>query len=394
MSQPFKISLDELKRLDRERHGNNDPDRSIIINFIDGPFVEITEPTERNYKIEFINQKNNKVEFETTLKSNHWARCSIQYFVDWLVRINGIDNDLHYEHFYNAQNKRVLISFESKSLGDTLAFIPYVEKFQLKTKCEIICSTFLNSLFKDQYPEIYFVEPGTTAHNIYAMYRIGFFYKEIKSEGIDFFHHPQDPRTISLLQVSSDIFGLRYEEVRPKLPKLGFQKKKQVCIANHSTSQAKFWNHPTGWQEVVDFLRSQNYEVISLSQEEDGYMGNWNPKNITQHPKGDLLNVIQVLQESEFFIGLSSGLSWLAWACNVPTILISGFTDEFVEPRKNVYRIINKNVCNSCWTDQIFGFDDWHWCPHLKGTERQFECTKSIQGSEVIQVIKDHLLPK
>jgi autotransporter strand-loop-strand O-heptosyltransferase len=182
--------------------------------------------------------------------------------------------------------------------------------------------------------------------------------------------------------------------VRPKLPKLGFQKKKQVCIANHSTSQAKFWNHPTGWQEVVDFLRSQNYEVISLSQEEDGYMGNWNPKNITQHPKGDLLNVIQVLQESEFFIGLSSGLSWLAWACNVPTILISGFTDEFVEPRKNVYRIINKNVCNSCWTDQIFGFDDWHWCPHLKGTERQFECTKSIQGSEVIQVIKDHFLPK
>jgi len=31
---------------------------------------------------------------------------------------------------------------------------------------------------------------------------------------------------------------------------------------------------------------------------------------------------------------------------------------------------------------------DWNWCPDHKGTERQFECSKSIEYTEVIKMLK------
>ena len=46
------------------------------------------------------------------------------------------------------------------------------------------------------------------------------------------------------------------------------------------------------------------------------------------------------LKHADFFVGLSSGLSWLAWAAGTPVVMISGFThplNEFATP----YRIVN-----------------------------------------------------
>jgi autotransporter strand-loop-strand O-heptosyltransferase len=87
------------------------------------------------------------------------------------------------------------------------------------------------------------------------------------------------------------------------------------------------------------------------------------------------------------FIGISSGLSWLSWASGTPTVIISGFTDEDLEPTIDITRIINKNVCNSCWSNYEFDPGDWNWCPVHKGTKRQFECSKTITASDVIEKI-------
>jgi autotransporter strand-loop-strand O-heptosyltransferase len=97
---------------------------------------------------------------------------------------------------------------------------------------------------------------------------------------------------------------------------------------------------------------------------------------------------MKVIQESEFFIGISSGLSWLSWATNTPTVLISGFTDDILEPKDGVYRVINKNVCNSCWSHHEFDPGDWSWCPVFKNTKKQFECSKTITSSDVIKEIE------
>jgi autotransporter strand-loop-strand O-heptosyltransferase len=115
------------------------------------------------------------------------------------------------------------------------------------------------------------------------------------------------------------------------------------------------------------------------------------PKNCI-NKTGDLPleDRINDLMHCDFFIGLSSGLSWLAWACGKPVVMISGFTDiwnEFYTP----YRVHNKNVCNSCWNDSNHKFDpaNWLWCPRNK----DFECSKQITfemvKEKINQCIKD-----
>lgn len=83
-----------------------------------------------------------------------------------------------------------------------------------------------------------------------------------------------------------------------------------------------------------------------------------------------------------------SGLSWLANGVGIPVVLISGFTlplNEFATP----YRVINYHVCNGCWNDTQIVFDhkDFEWCPRLKGTERQYECSRYITPEAVNKVI-------
>jgi autotransporter strand-loop-strand O-heptosyltransferase len=250
----------------------------------------------------------------------------------------------------------------------------------------VICSTFYNDLFKNQYPDIEFVEPGSVVNNIYAQYRLGIF--KTDDGKINTNYHPSDPKKLPLMKVASDILGLDYVELKPKLPVLGKNKKKRVSIAIHSTAQCKYWNNPNGWQEVVNYLNKLGYEVRLLSKEEDGYMGNKNPKGVVQQPQSNIEEIMKVIQESEFFIGISSGLSWLAWATNTPTVLISGFTDDILEPKDGVYRVINKNVCNSCWSHHEFDPGDWNWCPVFKNTKKQFECSKTITSSDVIKEIE------
>src|SRR5262249_41524531 len=94
------------------------------------------------------------------------------------------------------------------------------------------------------------------------------------------------------------------------------------------------------------------------------------------------------LRHAELFVGLSSGLSWLAWAAGTPVVMVSGFTpstNEFHTP----FRVINWHACSSCWTDPRHRFDhkDFLWCPRHASTPRQFECTRLITPEQVIAAI-------
>jgi autotransporter strand-loop-strand O-heptosyltransferase len=363
--------------------------KKININFIDGPFVKIIEDTTLHYKIEFIDRDDNKIIFEIDLISNKWAKCSKKYFVNWLIKIKGIDNDFYYEHTFDLNKKRVFVFLESHLLGDTLAWIDQVDRFRIKNKCEVICATSHNNIFKEQYPNIQFTSPTLPKSNesdFYALYRLGVWRI---NDVIDMDRHKIDPRKLPLIQVGSDILGINYKETKPKLANLGKTKQKLVTIGFHGGGQFKYWNNPTGWQEVVNFLNLEGYEVRLLSNEEDGYMGNRPPNGITKQPNGPLSEIIKVLQESVLFIGISSGLSWLSWAAGTPTIIISGFTDIHLEPINGITRIINKDVCNSCWSKYEFKPHNWYWCPVYAGTENRFECSKSITGEVVIKKVKN-----
>lgn len=365
----------------KETHNEVSKPNQININFIDQPFVEIVGKDERDYVVRFIDNDKDKLVYFSNLKNNQWAKCNRRWFTNWKIEIESSDGK-KFTHTMDLKDKRVFIIFESSSLGDTIAWIPYVAEFRKKHGCHVIVSTFQNSLFEEQYTELEFVEPGTSVTDLYALYRLGVFYDDT---GVDTTKHRTDFRKLRLQEYASDILGLDFEEITPKMKSLEPNKanKPYICIANHSTAQSKYWNNPNGWQELVDYVKGLGFDVYLLSKEDDGYMGNVNPKGVIKISNKSLEEIGSILLGSTGFVGISSGLSWLAWALNVPTILISGQTDKSLEPSSNIKRIINENVCHACFSRHLFDRSDWNWCPDQGGTERQFECSKTITFDEV-----------
>lgn len=352
---------------------------NIIQYFVNQPFLEIKGEGDSDYEIKFFDE-HGVCHYHNTLKANHWIKLNREYFTKWNTKI-WEDGTLIYNETLNYKDKRVFINFDSKSLGDNISWIPYALEFQNVHECEVIVCTHWNHLFRDVYPELEFVEPGSTVNNIHGQYTIGWFYDPKKE--------PAMPNTIPLQQAATNILGLPFKEIKPRIyHELGFRpyEQKYVTIATNSTSGCKFWTRE-GWQELINHLHSLGYKVINVSKEN-------NPFDNCEKIKDTAMEyTMNVIKHSEFFIGLSSGLSWLAWGMGKQVVMISNFTEPDHEFTSNCIRITNPKVCNGCWNSPIYKFDkgDWDWCPVHKGTKRQFECHTSITSKMVIDQIKDLL---
>ena len=130
---------------------------SVSLNFVKGAFVEIKGPYKAEYVVDFIDNKTGKRIFSSNIGNNCWTKCNHEYFIEWKIQIyqNG---KLWYENLYDATDKRVYIPLDSKALGDTMAWFPYVDEFRKKHNCKVVTSTFMNELFIDQYPELEFIK--------------------------------------------------------------------------------------------------------------------------------------------------------------------------------------------------------------------------------------------
>lgn len=355
-------------------------------SFIGNPFLEITGNSKSEFIVNYYDE-DNSIHYTNNIRCNNWIRLNRRYYTKWRTKVfeNGV---LIEDSTLDLSYKKVYISIDSSSIGDTLAWIPYIKEFKDKHRCNMVASTFMNHLFTETYPDIEFVEPATEVFNIHAMYNIGWFYKD--NGEFDNDRNPLDFKKQPLQKTASDILGLEYTEIKPKLVFKNNTNNNKIGIAIHSTCQAKYWNNPNGWQDVVDYLKSNGYEVILYSSEDDGYMGNKQPLGVTKFERSSITNLISDLSECRMFIGLGSGLTWLAWSINIPVVLISGFSEEYSEMSTD-FRVINKDVCNGCFNRHRLDPSDWNWCPDFKDTDRMFECTKSITSDMVIDKINDAL---
>ncbi len=347
--------------------------------FITQPFLEIIGESDSEFEVKFFDEKG-VCHYDNKIKSNHWVRLNRQYFTKWNTKIyeNGL---LMYDKTLDYSDKRVFINFDSKSLGDTVSWIPYALEFKKAHNCDVVVSTYWNHLFKEVYPELEFVQPGTVVHNIFGQYNLGWFWDESKE--------PELPNTIPLQKAASNILGLPFSEIKPRIHyKIGERpySEKYITIATNSTAGCKFWTKE-GWQQLINYLNSIGYKVVNVSKENNPF------DNCAKLQDTSIENTINVIHHSEFFIGLSSGLSWLSWGIGKHVVMISNFTEADHEFTSNCTRITNPSVCNSCWNNPNYKFDkgDWNWCPVHKGTTRQFECHTSITSEMVINKIQ-HLL--
>jgi autotransporter strand-loop-strand O-heptosyltransferase len=380
MSSP---TSEEYKKLYVESFGDEYIEREKISlnvtldsNSVDGYFIQLKSNITNPFKVEVFDDKENLV-YNTTLTAGMYSKLNRKYYTKWKTKLYL--EDLTFEHEFNLENSRVFIVFESSSLGDTIAWLPYCEEFRKKHNCNVIVSTFRNEMFAPLYPNLEFVGRGAVVNNIKALYRLGWFYDKDKE--------PVLPSTIPLQKTASNILGLDYEEIHSKIyfePKERPYSEKYICIAPSSTAACKLWNNPDGWSSLTKYLINKGYKIVNISKDGEQMEG------VETLTDDSMENTMNVIYHSEFVIGLSSGLSWLSWALNKHVVMISNFTEPDHEFTINCTRITNLSVCNGCWNNPNFKFDkgDWYWCPVHKGTERQFECHKSITADMVINQIQ------
>ena len=364
---------------ERNKYKNAQLKNEIKISYFDGPKIEIVGDKLEQYHIEFLDENNNIIH-EDTITNNMWTKCARTYYTKWKIKVNGnIIEEL------NLNNKRVLIGLESKSIGDTIAWTPYVIDFAKKHNCKVILSTFHNHWFKglETYKDIEFIEPGQSI-NCDVIYRIGWFRGE-SGKWDKFEMYPNYPQTQPLQKTASDILGLEFKEVNYGInftPKPKSTKADYIVIAPESTAGCKEWPYDS-WVSLSKMLHELGYTVVTLTSKPYNIKGNLNIHGKTLNESMD------ILYNAKFLIGLSSGLSWINWALGKQTVMISGFSQKDHEFISNNIRIQNEHACNSCWNNTNFIFDpgNWDWCPIWEGTDKQHICKKSISPLTVFNLL-------
>ncbi len=365
--------------------------QDIRFDFNDGCRVLLPEGT-HPWRVRLSDLDTGNILFETDIKAGR-VNSTKRYYVRIRLEISGQDK-IVLTHDHSAADREVLIQFPVGTIGDTLGWFPYAVKFKERHGCRLTCGMGekLIPLFRDAYPDITFLtHEEIKPERYYATYSMGLFFDDK-----DCVHQPCDFRHVGLHRTAGYILGVDPSEVPPRIALTDESRpiaEPYVCIGVQSTTQAKYWNNPNGWREIVHYLKDQGYRVICIDQKATHGTGLvWNHiPNGAEDQTGDrpLVERARWLKHAEFFVGLSSGLSWLAWAMGTRVVLISGFThplNEFATP----YRVINYHTCNSCWNDPRLRFDhkDFLWCPRHKDTPRQFECTRLITADQVRGAIR------
>jgi autotransporter strand-loop-strand O-heptosyltransferase len=360
--------------------------KGIRFDFNDGCRVMLPE-SKHPWKVRLSDIDTGNILFETEIRAGR-VNSTKRYFVRVRLEIWAKGESV-LRHDYSAAGRDVLIQLPVGTLGDPMGWFPYAVKFKELHQCRLTClmGDKLIPLFRKAYPDITFAtQEEVKPERYYATYSIGLFFDDK-----DFVHQPCDFRHVGLHRTAGYILGVDPTEAPPRIAHEDDSRplaEPYVCIAVQSTTQSKYWNNPTGWREIVRFLKEAGYRVVCIDQKAThGFGLIWNHiPNGADDETGDrpLQERARWLRHCEFFIGLSSGLSWLAWAVGRPVVLISGFThptNEFDTP----YRIVNYHACNSCWNDVRHRFDhkDFMYCPRHKDTPRQFECTRLITAEHV-----------
>jgi autotransporter strand-loop-strand O-heptosyltransferase len=331
---------------------------------------------------------------DETVEANAVITSRRKYFVRFLLEVFD-GKRLVFHHSFDATHQKVLIHMRSLALGDSLAWLPVIDAFREQHQCEIHVPlpAHLEALYRDSYPHFRIATEAVAdrnTHTYYATYYVGLFKPFSERD-----HQPTDPRVSNLQDIAAYLLGVPCQERKPNLDiadKTRSVPERYVCIATQATAQCKYWNNPRGWATLIEHLKARGYRVLCIDR--DKRYGT--AQHINTMPEGaedftgnrPLQERVSLLHHADFFIGLGSGLSWLAWAAGTPVVMISGFSHpstEFHTP----YRVINFHGCNSCFNDTTAEFDseNFAWCPRRFDKPQPFQCTSIITPEFVMRVV-------
>lgn len=271
-------------------------------------------------------------------------------------------------------DKEILLHFDSFCLGDTLCFSSLLSTFlEYHKPKKVYLTTFAPYLFdiEDDRVEIILASDPTRMIDCDKMVNVGYDKNNLSHTMNGMFYATKDTMKLPLYLT----FG------KPPVRKKTIERiDNKIVIAPESLKKIAKWGYfgSYGWQQVVDYLNSQGFDVFNVS-----YENTMNLSGVKSFNGFDDINVaLDHIVSSKLFIGLSSGLSWLAWSYNIPVVMVSGFTKEINE--FPCYRVSNPVGCSGCFN--IFQNIQSH-CPLFTNTIRENECHKKITPEMVIEKI-------
>lgn len=294
-------------------------------------------------------------------------------------------NDSQLRDFFKSKPKntnRYLLKTVSAALGDSIGFMPYAQKWASDNGIyvDVVCGK--HDIFDhSEYPNLNIIS-SADEQSYNRKYVFEYLFDKPLQKGY------------------SDQFGLEYEEIPAKIRRSGMErplKEKYAVIGVQTTTQCKYWNYPDGWEKLSRMLKKEGLTPVAVDLHEVfGIEGHWNslPNNAIKKVGMKFEEVIRWIEHCEIFIGVSSGLSWLAYGLGKKVVMISGTTAEGNEFHINNKVVSNRSVCNGCFNKpHLYSFNagNWLWCPVHAKTERQFECTKTITPDIVMKAIKDSI---
>lgn len=296
-------------------------------------------------------------------------------------------NEIQLEDYFSLKPRQVdrtLFIASSSAIGDTISFVPYANEWARQRGQMVDIALSRKEIFDwDEYPYLFPIDKSIVDENQYnRVYKFEYLFDR------------------SLQRGYSDQLGLEYKEIPAVLKKSGKpspMKKKYVCLGVQTTSQCKYWNHPGGWEKLTKMIKKAGYEVVAVDRYEVfGIEGHWNnlPDSAIKKVEMEFSEAMRYIEHCEVFIGVSSGLSWTAYGLGKKVVMISGTTSEDNEFTIGCKRVINKSVCHGCFNKphlHKFNPGNWLWCPKHIGTDRMFECTKTITPEEVFAAAKEML---
>jgi len=333
-----------------------------------------------------------RVVYEQDIKAGCWYSPSYKWFIPWRIEVYEGSN-LIWEWRCEPEGMEIGIKFDSSSLGDSIAFMGQIKAFKEYWNFKKVwVATHKNWLFDSlEYNKlgIEITNFDRIINSSMSKINLGVFYD--LDEPWRKAEHKNDWRKIHLSQIASDRLGIPLDEINARpIMHPDFRNAQQptrdkdiVTFATASTAGAKYWHRENGWQDLINTM--SEYHWVHCSKED-------HVKVEAERSPEALEAVAGFMLASKFFVGISSGLTWFAWALNVPTFSISGFTPEVVEKIEGITTIQNNRVCNGCWAWDVFDKGDWNWCPAHKNTPRQFECSKEITVDQVVSKIKETML--
>ena len=391
---------------------------NIFVNLRYGFNIQCSPELKGEYEVFLYDEDNPNEKHLFTLEPNFFVKTNREFFTNWKLVLleNNVGKILEYKP--NYENKKVLIHLWSSALGDTISWLPYCEEFRKKHNSEVFVFTHFKSFFNETYKNINWIENYNEINedDFYAAYaivvgisqdehqigikKLNYFYsKKINIKYVDnltFFDtrlHKEHPMYIPLQKIASNTLGIDFKEIRPEINVKNNNRpidKKYICISEFASANGlKVWNNKIGWQTLVDNLVKLGYEVVSISKEKS------NLKNITKRNGNyDLNDRSWYLKHSEFYIGMPSGLSWLAWAVGKKVVMIGGFSEDWFEFKENNIRVKNYQACNGCFNsiehaDKLCCYHD-SFCPENKN----FECSRKISPKMVLEKIIENNLIK